>query len=75
MMMRFSARLLAVFLSIGLAQGFGPPRAVQAGSMIRVSDPSICIDGMETAPLSDDLEPILAAADVGCPAQQDIVSI
>ena len=74
-MMRFSARLLAVFLSIGLAQGFASPRVSPAGSMIRVSDPSICIDGMETAPISDDQEPILAAADVGCPAPEGPISI
>jgi hypothetical protein len=74
-MKRFSARLSAVFLSIGLAQGFGPPQAAHAGSMIRVSDPSICIDGMETVPDSDEMEPILAVADSGCTAPQGPIAI
>jgi len=71
-MMRFSGLLLAVFLSLGLAPA--PTQTAHATGMIRVSDPSICIDGMETVPISDDLEPILAAAD-GCTAPQGPVSI
>ena len=72
-MMRFSGLLLAVFLSLDLAPA--PTQAANATGMIRVSDPSICIDGMETAPISDDQEPILAAADVGCPAPEGPISI
>ena len=66
-------RLLAILLSIGLAPA--SPQAAQSGSMIRVSDPSICIDGMERLPDSDDLEPILAVADGGCTAPQGPISI
>jgi hypothetical protein len=43
--------------------------------MIRVSDPSICIDGMETVPDSDEMEPILAVADSGCTAPQGPIAI
>lgn len=46
-----------------------------APAMIRISDPSICIDGMETVPVSDELEPILAASDSGCTAPQEPISI
>ena len=52
-----------------------PSMAESAPAVIRVSDPSICIDGMEKAPDSDDLEPILAAADGGCAAPQEPISI
>jgi hypothetical protein len=52
-----------------------PPTALGAPAPIRISDPSICIDGMETVPVSDELEPILAAADSGCTAPQGPVSI
>jgi len=70
-MKRVSAQVFAIVFSIGL--GLGP--AAHAGSMIRVSDPSICIDGMETVPDSDDNEPILAAVDGGCAAPQVPISI
>jgi hypothetical protein len=73
MMMRFSARLLAVFLSLGLAPS--SPQAAQATRAIRISDPSICIDGMETVPDSDENEPILAAADGGCNTPEGPISI
>ncbi|HWU54192.1 MAG TPA: hypothetical protein VN175_01740 [Rhizomicrobium sp.] len=72
-MKRVSAQLSAVIFSIGL--GFGLPPAAQAESAIHVSDPSLCIDGMETVPDSDDLEPILAAADGSCAAPQGTISI
>lgn len=70
-MKQVSAQVFAILFFIGL--GCAP--AAHAGSMIRVSDPSICIDGMETVPDSDDNEPILAVADGGCSAPQGPVSI
>jgi hypothetical protein len=51
-----------------------PAAAQDAPAKIRVADPSICIDGMETVPISDELEPILAVAD-GCTAPQGPISI
>lgn len=51
------------------------PQAAQAARMIRVSDPSLCLDGMETVPVNDDLEPILIALDGGCQAPQTVISI
>lgn len=52
-----------------------PSMVQSAPAAIRVSDPSICIDGMETVPDTDDLEPILAAVDGGCAAPQVPISI
>ncbi len=52
-----------------MALAFVLPQAAQ-GKMIRVSDPSLCIDGMETDPDSDNSEPILAAADGACTMSQ-----
>jgi hypothetical protein len=46
------------------------PQAAQ-GTMIRISDPSVCIDGMQTNPGSDELEPIMAAADVCSESQPE----
>lgn len=67
----FAANFLA-----GLALLFALPQAAHAVSMIRISDPSLCVDSMETDPDSDDMEPILAAADEGCMIQiQDTISI
>lgn len=78
-MKRFSGQLSAVLFLVGL--GFALPPAAQ-GTPVQdtpvtshVSDPSICIDGMETVPDSDDLEPTPAAADVGCTQAQGPVSI
>lgn len=52
-----------------------PATAQDVPAKIRISDPSICIDGMETVPDVDVLEPILAAADGGCVAPQGPISI
>jgi hypothetical protein len=52
-----------------------PATAQDTPARIRISDPSICIDGMETVPDTDALEPILAAADGGCAAPQEPISI
>ena len=46
------------------------PQTAQGAAMIRVSDPSLCLDNMETVPVNDDLEPILIAADGGCLVSQ-----
>ena len=74
-MKRFSGQLSAVIFTVGL--GFAlPPTAHGAPVLIHSSsDPSICIDGMETVPDSDDLEPIFAAADAGCTQAQGPVPI
>jgi hypothetical protein len=51
-------------------------QAAHSAPHIKVSDPSLCIDGMETDPDSDDADPILAAADGGCTIQPEgIISI
>jgi len=67
----FSANAVAAWLLL-----FALPQAVHAVSMIRVSDPSLCVDGMETDPDSGDEDMILVAADGGCMIQmQDVISI
>jgi len=75
-MRRMSNPLFAANLFAGLALLFALPQAAHAVSMIRIADPSLCVDGMETDPESDELEPILAAVDGGCMIQtQDTISI
>jgi len=75
-MNRFRCELFAAHLFAAWALIFALPQAAHAVGMIRVSDPSLCVDGMETDPDSDELEPILAATDAGCMAQpQEIISI
>ena len=49
-----------------MALAFAMPVTAQDKAMVPVSDPSLCVDGMETDPDSDELEPILADADGGC---------
>jgi len=72
-MKRILGQLFAVILSTGVS--YASPPVAHAGGMIRISDPSICIDGMETVPGSDDQEPITAVADTGCTAPQGTISI
>ena len=75
-MNRFRYRVFAAnaFAAWGLL--FALPQMAHAVSMIRVSDPSLCIDGMETDPDSGDDDAILAAADGSCMIQmQDVISI
>jgi hypothetical protein len=73
-MKRFSGQV-AGSLVAGWALFFALPQAAHAIGMIRISDPSLCIDSMPD-PDSDELEPILVAADGGCTFQsQDIISI
>lgn len=64
------AMVLALVFPAGAQDG---PARTDVGT--HASDPSICIDGMETVPGSDDLEPTLAAADGGCATPQVPVSI
>jgi len=67
----FAATLFAAW---GLI--FALPQAAHAVGMIRISDPSLCLDGMETVPDNDDLVPVPIATDEGCMIQpQDIISI
>ena len=75
-MRQVSNSLFAVNFLAGLALIFALPQAAHAVSIMRISDPSFCVDSMETDPDSDDLEPILAAVDEGCMIQtQDTISI
>jgi len=67
----FSANAVAAWILL-----FALPQMAHAVGMIRVSDPSLCVDGMETDPDSGDDDAILAAVDGGCMIQmQDVISI
>ena len=75
-MKRFACRLFALPILAAWALVFALPQMAHAVGTIRVSDPSVCVDGMETDPGSDDLEPILTALDGGCMVQtQGTISI
>ena len=67
-MKRFSG-WLAGSLFAASALFFALPPAAHAIGMIRISDSSLCIDSMPD-PDSDELEPILVAADGGCTVTQ-----
>lgn len=69
-MKQFSARFLAgpLFAAWALALFFALPQSAHAIGMIRISDPSVCVDSMQTDGDSDELEPILVAADGACSA-------
>ncbi|HET7086778.1 MAG TPA: hypothetical protein VFI23_18570 [Rhizomicrobium sp.] len=60
-MKRFACHLFA-----GWALIFALAQTAQSAPVIKISDPSLCVDGMQTDPDSDDSEPILAAVDGGC---------
>jgi hypothetical protein len=62
-------------LGLVMALAIGLPSAVHAADTPSVSDPSVCIDGMETVPGDDEQEPILAAMDGGCTAPQGPISV
>ena len=62
-------------LGLVMALAIVLPSAVRAADTDNISDPSVCIDGMETVPDSDEQEPILAAVDGGCNAPQGPISI
>ena len=63
-MKRFSAWITGSLFA-AWALFFALPHAAHAINMIRVSGTSLCIDSMPD-PDSDELEPILVAADGGC---------
>ena len=55
---------------------FALPQAAHAVGLMRVSDPSVCIDQMQTDPGDDDGDTILVAADGACMIQQlEVISI
>ena len=68
-MKHISGHLFAGLLLLGL------PLAAHGAPVIRISDPSLCIDGMEREPDGDEAEPILAAADGACTVAEPEVLI
>jgi len=69
---------ISSFLLMGwmMALVFVLPQPARSAAMIHVSDPSLCLDSMETVPVADDLMPILIAMDGGCQVpQQTVISI
>jgi hypothetical protein len=55
---------------------FVSSQPAHSAAVIQVSDPSPCLDSMETVPVADDLMPILIAMDGGCQLpQQTVISI
>jgi hypothetical protein len=73
-MKRYSGRVVGSLFA-AWALFFALPQAAHAIGLIRIADPSLCIDSMPD-PDSDELEPILVAADGACTFQsQDIISI
>lgn len=61
----FAGSLIAAW---AVALFFALPQSAHAIGMIRISDPSVCIDSMQTEGDSDELEPILIANDGACSA-------
>lgn len=51
------------------------PQSAQSAKITRMSNIQICLDSMETAPDTDDPEPILVSADDGCLVVQTPISI
>ena len=43
--------------------------------LLRIADPSPCQDSMETIPATDDLQPVLIAADITCKVPPVPISI
>ena len=65
---RLSAALVwAIMLSL--------PHLRFATYLFKVSDPSLCLDGMETEPFEDDLMPTEISVDGGCMLSQTPISI
>jgi hypothetical protein len=50
-------------------------RAAAQARLLRIDDPSPCQDSMETVPATDDLQPVLIAADITCKMPPVPVSI
>jgi hypothetical protein len=75
-MTRFRSSAVASLMFAAWGFLFALPQAAHAIGRIHVSDPSVCIDEMETDPGDDDGDTILVAADGACMIQQlDIISI
>ena len=75
-MTRFRSHVVASLMLAGWGLIFALPQTAHAVGMMRVSDPSVCIDGMETDPGDDDGDTILVAVDGACMIQQlDVISI
>ena len=73
-MTRFPYQVLVAQMIAALF--FALPQTVQAQGMIRVADPSLCIDDMETDHGGYDDDVIAVAFDGACMIQQqDIISI
>jgi hypothetical protein len=74
-MKRFSGQIAGSLIAAG-ALFFALPHAAHAIGMMRISDPSLCIDTMPMEGDSDELEPMLVAADGACTFQSpEIISI
>ena len=72
-MTRFRYQVLAAQLFAAWALLFAMPQAAQTVGKIRVVDPSLCVDGMETDHGSDDEDIIPIATDGGCMIQQQVI--
>ena len=62
-----SAWVLGVMLSL--------PHLAYAQDMSSDTTPSLCLDGMETVPIEDDLAPTEISVDGGCMVPQTPISI
>jgi hypothetical protein len=51
------------------------PHLAYAEDMSSDTSPSLCLDGMETVPIEDDLVPIEISVDGGCMVPQTPISI
>ena len=71
-MKRALYRLSAVWI-VGLMLSL--PHAARAADILNISDPSLCLDGMETVPIEDDLVPTEISVDGGCMVPQSPISI
>jgi hypothetical protein len=81
-MKQFSNRLVSCCAAIVLVAGGNAAMAETVKSQARAlpvveqssgDTGSFCLDGMETVPFSDDLEPTLAAVDGSCSVNEDII--
>jgi hypothetical protein len=61
------ASVLGVMLSV--------PHMAYAQDLSSDTSPSLCLDGMETVPIEDDLEPMEISVDGGCMVPQTPISI
>lgn len=68
---------ISSFLLMGwmVALVFALPQTARGAALIRISDPSLCLDSMETVPVNDDLQPIPIALDGACEIPRTVISI